>query len=59
MVALLGGSGCGKTTILRMIAGFITPNEGTIEIDGNVINSIPAYKRNVGIFSRTTLSFPI
>ena len=58
MVALLGGSGCGKTTILRMIAGFITPNEGTIEIDGNVINSIPAYKRNVGIFFQNYALFP-
>ena len=58
MVALLGGSGCGKTTILRMIAGFIKPNEGTIEIDGKVMNSIPAYKRNVGIFFQNYALFP-
>ena len=58
MVALLGGSGCGKTTILRMIAGFIKPIEGTIEIDGKVMNSIPAYKRNVGIFFQNYALFP-
>ena len=58
MVALLGGSGCGKTTILRMIAGFIEPNEGTVEIDGNVMNKIPAYKRNVGIFFQNYALFP-
>lgn len=58
MVALLGGSGCGKTTILRMIAGFIRPNEGTIEIDGRIMNSIPAYKRNVGIFFQNYALFP-
>ena len=40
MVALLGGSGCGKTTILRMIAGFIEPYAGTVEIDGKVMNKI-------------------
>lgn len=58
MVALLGGSGCGKTTILRMIAGFIEPNGGTVEIDGKVMNKIPAYKRNVGIFFQNYALFP-
>ncbi len=58
MVALLGGSGCGKTTILRMIAGFIQPNEGTVEIEGKVMNKIPAYKRNVGIFFQNYALFP-
>ena len=58
MVALLGGSGCGKTTILRMIAGFIEPYAGTIEIDGKVMNKIPAYKRNVGIFFQNYALFP-
>lgn len=58
MVALLGGSGCGKTTILRMIAGFIQPNEGTVEIDGKIMNKIPSYKRNVGIFFQNYALFP-
>jgi iron(III) transport system ATP-binding protein len=38
-VTLLGPSGCGKTTTLRMIAGFITPDEGTITVDGAVLSS--------------------
>jgi iron(III) transport system ATP-binding protein len=38
-VSLLGPSGCGKTTTLRMIAGFIAPNEGTIELDGRALSS--------------------
>ncbi len=58
MVALLGGSGCGKTTILRMIAGFIEPNAGTVSINGKVMNNIPAYKRNVGIFFQNYALFP-
>ena len=40
-VTLLGPSGCGKTTTLRMIAGFITPDEGTIAVDGTVLSSPP------------------
>ena len=58
MVALLGGSGCGKTTILRMIAGFLEPTEGSIRINGKVMNEIPPYKRNVAIFFQNYALFP-
>ena len=36
-IVILGHSGCGKTTVLRLLAGFITPEEGTIEIDGEIV----------------------
>lgn len=58
MIALLGESGCGKTTTLRMIAGFSKPNDGEILIDGVRVNDIPAYKRNVGIFFQNYALFP-
>src|SRR3954467_1225250 len=38
-VTLLGPSGCGKTTTLRLIAGYIIPDEGTIEVDGRTVSS--------------------
>jgi putative spermidine/putrescine transport system ATP-binding protein len=58
MIALLGGSGCGKTTTLRMIAGFTDPYAGDILIDGKRVNEIPPYKRNVGIFFQNYALFP-
>ena len=58
MVALLGGSGCGKTTTLRMIAGFTEPYAGEVRIDGKRMNKIPPYKRNVGIFFQNYALFP-
>lgn len=58
IVALLGASGCGKTTILRMIAGFIEPYAGTITMNGTVVNRIPPYKRNVGILFQNYALFP-
>lgn len=57
-VTLLGPSGCGKTTTLRLIAGFLEPDNGDIVFGGKRINGVPAYKRQVNtIFQRYAL-FP-
>lgn len=57
-ITLLGPSGCGKTTTLRMIGGFVTPDEGTILIDGKIFNHLPPYARPIHtVFQRYAL-FP-
>ena len=57
-ITLLGPSGCGKTTTLRLIAGFLEPDEGEIVFEGEKINGVPAYRRQVNtIFQRYAL-FP-
>lgn len=48
LVALLGSSGSGKTTILRIIAGLEQQDSGNIIIDGNVVNDVPANERGIG-----------
>ncbi len=48
LVALLGPSGGGKTTVLRMIAGLETPTAGEIRIRGNRVNEVSVRKRNIG-----------
>lgn len=48
-VALLGSSGCGKSTTLNMIVGLEAPTAGDIQIDGKSVIGIPAGKRNVGL----------
>lgn len=55
---LLGPSGCGKTTLLRMIAGFNTIEDGLIKFDNDVINDIPAHKRNIGMVFQNYAIFP-
>ena len=45
--SLLGPSGCGKTTILRMVAGFERPTEGAVYLDGEAVEGVPPYERNV------------
>src|SRR5690349_934301 len=55
---LLGGSGCGKTTLLRMLAGFETPTEGRIFIDGQDMAGVPPYKRPVNMMFQSYALFP-
>ena len=57
-ITLLGPSGCGKTTTLRVIAGFIEPDDGKVIFDDKEINGVPPHKRQVNtIFQRYAL-FP-
>jgi iron(III) transport system ATP-binding protein len=58
LVTLLGPSGCGKTTTLRLIAGFEFPTEGTILLDGKVINDDPPHKRDMSMVFQSYAIFP-
>ncbi|NBE08169.1 ABC transporter ATP-binding protein [Paragemmobacter ruber] len=49
IIALLGSSGCGKTSTLRMIAGFETVSRGTIELAGKQVQTLPPVRRNVAM----------
>jgi len=57
-VTLLGSSGCGKTTLLRMIAGFETPTSGKIYIEDQDVTDIPPYKRPVNTVFQKYALFP-
>jgi energy-coupling factor transport system ATP-binding protein len=50
IVGILGGTGSGKTTLMRILGGFLTPTEGTVLIDGrNTREMGPGLKRNIGV----------
>jgi putative spermidine/putrescine transport system ATP-binding protein len=58
LVALVGGSGCGKTTTLRMVAGFERPDAGDILFDARRMNDVPSSRRGVGIVFQSYALFP-
>jgi len=58
LFSILGGSGCGKTTLLRMLAGFERPTAGRIFLDGTDITSLPPYERPVNMMFQSYAIFP-
>jgi iron(III) transport system ATP-binding protein len=62
LVCLLGPSGCGKTTTLRLIAGFVVPDEGTVTVGGRVLSrpgaAVPPEKRNMSMIFQSYALWP-
>jgi len=58
MIALLGSSGCGKTTLLRSIAGFVLPDEGSIKVAGEDITHLPPEKRATAMMFQSYALWP-
>jgi len=58
MIALLGSSGCGKTTLLRSIAGFVLPDSGTIKVGGRDITRLPPEARETAMMFQSYALWP-
>ena len=57
-LVIVGESGCGKTTTLRLIAGLETPDSGSIFIGGVVVNDVPVGRRNVQMIFQNYALWP-
>ncbi|EKD61597.1 MAG: hypothetical protein ACD_54C00175G0003, partial [uncultured bacterium] len=57
-LAIMGSSGCGKTTTLRMLAGLEAPSEGTIRLSGKPINHLPTWSRDTPMVWQSLALFP-
>lgn len=57
-LTLVGASGCGKTTLLRIIAGFTKPDSGVLTIDGRRVENLPPSKREIGFVFQSYALFP-
>ncbi len=58
LIALLGSSGCGKTTLLRAIAGLTEPSEGRVLFDGRDVTALPTRQRPIGMVFQSYSLFP-
>ncbi len=58
LIALLGSSGCGKTTLLRCIAGLTEPEEGRIFFGPDDLTRVPTQSRPIGMVFQSTRCFP-
>ncbi|HEY4200418.1 MAG TPA: ABC transporter ATP-binding protein [Devosiaceae bacterium] len=58
LVSLLGSSGCGKTTTLRLVAGFLNPSSGSIKLGDKDLSRLPAHMRDIGIVFQSYALFP-
>jgi putative spermidine/putrescine transport system ATP-binding protein len=58
LVSLLGSSGCGKTTTLRLVAGFLQPTGGTIKLGDRDLTTLPAHARDIGLVFQNYALFP-
>ena len=58
IIALLGSSGCGKTTTLRMVAGLESVSDGEIRVGDRLVNTLSPSKRNVAMAFETYALYP-
>jgi putative spermidine/putrescine transport system ATP-binding protein len=58
LVVCIGPSGCGKTTLLKLIAGFLRPDQGMVRLQGDEVTHVPVRERGCGIVFQSYALFP-